>query len=173
MHACNLCSKVYTRKDGLTRHVLSVHEQRKFTCDQCEKTFKRNYSLTAHKQGAKCSRKRNSEAESSVSPKRRRVTPALLPPCEISNELLSFNLESYEPDTHETIRHNLRLIKPYTQTNRKIMDTFNISTVGYDTDKICALLEDIYRTQKWSYKVRIEKSLSIITHCTQFKLPYA
>lgn len=68
--------------------------------------------------------------------------------------MLQFDISKFEPDVHDTIMQNQQWTRPFVKTNRKIMDTYNFSIVGYDTDRITEMLEVIYNAQRWSYKVR-------------------
>jgi uncharacterized Zn-finger protein len=47
---CSICSKVFSRKSALQRHIESIHENKKnFTCSRCFKAFTRKESLENHK----------------------------------------------------------------------------------------------------------------------------
>lgn len=45
---CTICSKVFNRKSGLNRHVMSFHIKL-ISCDICHKTFGENYELQRHR----------------------------------------------------------------------------------------------------------------------------
>ena len=48
---CYLCEGVtFKQQNNLTRHILSVHNQEKFACDQCEAKYSRSDNLKMHKQ---------------------------------------------------------------------------------------------------------------------------
>ena len=49
MHVCNVCTKAFTVKRSLTRH-MKLHSEVKetFKCDQCDKTFSRRDRLKCH-----------------------------------------------------------------------------------------------------------------------------
>ena len=48
---CQNCSKLYSSKDYLKRHIYSVHEGHKdYKCDICNKSFSQNHELKSHVQ---------------------------------------------------------------------------------------------------------------------------
>ena len=50
-YKCNTCSKVFTEKRSLVRHVKNTHEkQQKHKCEICEKDFSRLFDLRRHKE---------------------------------------------------------------------------------------------------------------------------
>ena len=49
-YKCNTCSKVFTEKRNLVRHMKNAHEkQQKHKCEICEKDFLRLSHLRRHK----------------------------------------------------------------------------------------------------------------------------
>jgi uncharacterized Zn-finger protein len=50
MFTCNVCLKIFKRKDNLMVHIKSVHEGRKFSCEICKKSYTRKYVLDKHKE---------------------------------------------------------------------------------------------------------------------------
>ena len=47
-NVCEVCGKHFSKKSNLTRHVMSVHENKRYQCPVCNKQFKRRYLLTSH-----------------------------------------------------------------------------------------------------------------------------
>ena len=47
-HVCEVCGKDYSKKSNLNRHVMSVHEDKRYQCSVCNKQFKRRYILSKH-----------------------------------------------------------------------------------------------------------------------------
>ena len=49
-HLCNVCNKIFRRKNQLNFHLKNYHQegQRKYKCDSCEKTFNESRSLKNH-----------------------------------------------------------------------------------------------------------------------------
>ena len=47
---CDVCEKVFARKDRLLRHKESTHEDAKFSCQFCDESFRRKDSLLKHAQ---------------------------------------------------------------------------------------------------------------------------
>lgn len=165
MFPCHFCSKVYQHKRDLNRHVTTSHHNREFACRTCGKGFTRNYNLTSHVQSGSCARKRKAASDGEASAaegepctsgasKKVRQSQAQL----VDKDFLAFHIDDYDVEDRETIRTNQQQIQPVAKTGRKLMDTYNISVVGYDTEKICAMLEEIYGTQKWSFKVKLSNS---------------
>ena len=48
MFHCEICSKKFTRKDALRRHVSSLHGQKRYQCEICLKKFNRKDNVIAH-----------------------------------------------------------------------------------------------------------------------------
>ena len=47
---CHVCMKIFPTKDGLRRHILSMHKQKeKFRCDVCDKSFSHRTGILQHK----------------------------------------------------------------------------------------------------------------------------
>ena len=47
-NVCEVCGKHFSTKSNLTRHVMSVHENKRYQCPVCNNQFKRRYLLTSH-----------------------------------------------------------------------------------------------------------------------------
>lgn len=47
-YVCELCNKEFSRKDGLERHINSVHNKTKFKCPLCDKVLSRQDLLDRH-----------------------------------------------------------------------------------------------------------------------------
>ena len=49
-HLCNVCNKIFRRKNQLTYHLKNYHQERerKYKCDSCDKTFNQSSSLKNH-----------------------------------------------------------------------------------------------------------------------------
>lgn len=46
---CSYCTRAFSRKDHLQRHIREIHFfHRNFKCDQCKKSFKRKAHLLKH-----------------------------------------------------------------------------------------------------------------------------
>ena len=48
MFQCFECSKVFTQKGTLNRHVTSIHQEGIFVCHNCGEKFNRNFALKRH-----------------------------------------------------------------------------------------------------------------------------
>ncbi|GFY50288.1 hypothetical protein TNIN_416231 [Trichonephila inaurata madagascariensis] len=48
-HKCNLCSKRFTQKGSLNRHMVTHNNERPFACELCPKRFKYRSVLTSHR----------------------------------------------------------------------------------------------------------------------------
>lgn len=156
MFVCSVCNKAFTTRGSLNRHYSTSHDSRSFTCPNCQKSFTRKYALTNHQKN-QCVRKRkliyNEGSGPGTEPVRKRMARIVPTQESTTPELFKFDINDYDPDVRETINANQQLILPFAKTNRKIMDTYNIPIVGYDTDKITALMKQIYMSQRFSYKV--------------------
>ena len=51
---CNLCDQTFTKLSTRERHVQTMHQQIKYTCDVCFSQFTRMYALVNHKKQGKC-----------------------------------------------------------------------------------------------------------------------
>ena len=49
---CSICSKAFTLKSNLTRHIASAHNNKKYECTLCEKLFLRMNYLRGHRVSA-------------------------------------------------------------------------------------------------------------------------
>ena len=47
-HQCPLCPQVFTRRDNLKQHVLSIHNGKRYPCELCQKSFTQTGSLNLH-----------------------------------------------------------------------------------------------------------------------------
>ena len=47
-YKCAICSKKFTKKDSMKRHIESVHTVQKFACQQCGKVYTRANTLKGH-----------------------------------------------------------------------------------------------------------------------------
>ena len=47
-NVCKVCVKHFSRKSNLNRHVMCVHENKRYQCPVCNKQFKRRYLLPSH-----------------------------------------------------------------------------------------------------------------------------
>ena len=47
-NVCKVCVKHFSRKSNLNRHVMCVHENKRYQCHVCNKQFKRRYLLPSH-----------------------------------------------------------------------------------------------------------------------------
>ena len=45
---CPVCYKKFPSKSNMTKHVASVHEEKKFTCKECNKQYCNNQTLKFH-----------------------------------------------------------------------------------------------------------------------------
>ena len=48
MFECGICTRKFTRKGNVLRHMNSVHREKKFQCNSCNKTFSRKDDMTRH-----------------------------------------------------------------------------------------------------------------------------
>lgn len=47
-HECDVCGKIYTKKDALRRHLFTHKRQHAYTCPDCGKTFSQKGHLVVH-----------------------------------------------------------------------------------------------------------------------------
>ena len=47
-HQCDHCPQVFTRRDNLKQHILSIHNGKRYPCDLCPKSFTQSGSLNLH-----------------------------------------------------------------------------------------------------------------------------
>ena len=47
-NVCKVCVKHFSRESNLNRHVMCVHENKRYQCPVCNKQFKRRYLLQSH-----------------------------------------------------------------------------------------------------------------------------
>lgn len=45
---CNVCSKVYTKRSNLSRHIQTAHKNKRFACSECPKSFTQSSTLSDH-----------------------------------------------------------------------------------------------------------------------------
>lgn len=48
-HKCKTCDKIFNTKYRLEQHILTVHEKKRFKCDQCPRKYARPSLLKYHK----------------------------------------------------------------------------------------------------------------------------
>lgn len=48
-HKCPTCQRQFTLNSDLQRHIIAVHEKRRFVCDQCNQSFSQQCALVHHK----------------------------------------------------------------------------------------------------------------------------
>ena len=51
-HQCLQCPQVFTRRDNLKQHVLSIHNGKRYHCELCQKSFTQSGSLNLHVKSA-------------------------------------------------------------------------------------------------------------------------
>ena len=47
-HQCDICEKVFTRKDSLQKHLSQVHSGKRYSCTMCPVSFAQSYKLKKH-----------------------------------------------------------------------------------------------------------------------------
>lgn len=47
-HKCEICEKIFTRKDSLQKHISQVHSGKRYSCTMCPASFSQNYKLNKH-----------------------------------------------------------------------------------------------------------------------------
>ena len=59
-HPCDECKRTFSKKEGLTRHKIKIHQAKqvsndsKLVCDVCHKTYASVSTLNRHKRDTKC-----------------------------------------------------------------------------------------------------------------------
>ena len=47
-HKCEICEKIFTRKDSLQKHLSQVHSEKRYNCSMCPASFAQSYKLKKH-----------------------------------------------------------------------------------------------------------------------------
>ena len=47
-HRCEICEKIFTRKDSLHKHLSQVHSGKRYQCNMCPASFAQSYKLKKH-----------------------------------------------------------------------------------------------------------------------------
>lgn len=119
--SCNLCSKVFTRPDNLSRHKKTVHGEKSFKCAECNKLFDRVDTMKKHQKTHLIPKKR--KANEVVTPvKRSRPNPSRRLTNQPERCLNTFSTVQFLPDDNDKGDIPLFLHSKETELKERIED---------------------------------------------------